>query len=89
MALTLEARSTLGKLPTCATGYTATHPSLFPVRPVIAQYPSSRKSDIASARIAGVDLEVSWNFKHIVHFEKRAGYQGVNLIHGYPAIRAP
>jgi hypothetical protein len=34
---------------------------------------------------------VSWNFKHIVHFEKIAGYEGVNRLHGYrsPKIYSP
>ncbi len=30
---------------------------------------------------------VSWNFKHIVHYEKIAGYQAVNLLNGYKEIR--
>jgi len=42
---------------------------------------------IAVATIADVDLVVSWNFKHIVHYDKIAGYQGVNLINGYRPIR--
>lgn len=42
---------------------------------------------IASASVAGVDFVVSWNFKHIVHFEKIAGYQAVNLLNGYKEIR--
>jgi hypothetical protein len=42
---------------------------------------------IASASVADVDFVVSWNFKHIVHFEKIAGYQAVNLLNGYKAIR--
>lgn len=29
---------------------------------------------------------VSWNFKHIVHFDKISGYHGVNLLEGYKAI---
>ena len=41
---------------------------------------------VASATVAGVDLVVSWNFKHIVHFEKIAGFQGVNLLRGYRPI---
>jgi len=48
------------------------------------------KSDaehIASASVADVDFVVSWNFKHIVHFEKIAGYQAVNLMNGYKEIR--
>jgi len=42
---------------------------------------------IASASVADVDFVVSWNFKHIVHFEKIAGYQAINLINGYKEIR--
>lgn len=48
------------------------------------------KSDaehIASASVADVDFVVSWNFKHIVHFKKIAGYQAVNLMNGYKQIR--
>lgn len=43
-------------------------------------------SHIAAASIARVDMIVSWNFKHIVHFEKIRGYHGVNLLHGYGVI---
>ena len=51
--------------------------------------PASRRDaeHIAAATVADVDLVVSWNFKHIVHYEKISGYQGVNLLHGYKAIR--
>jgi len=48
------------------------------------------KSDaehIASASVADVDFVVSWNFKHIVHFEKIAGFQAINLMNGYREIR--
>ncbi len=50
--------------------------------------PSSRSdaSHIAAASVARVDMIVSWNFKHIVHFEKIRGYHGVNLLMGYLAI---
>jgi len=41
---------------------------------------------IASASVAGADLIVSWNFKHIVHFEKIRGYHAVNLLRGYPLV---
>ncbi len=41
---------------------------------------------IAAASVAEVDLIVSWNFKHIVHFEKIRGYHAVNLLRGYPLI---
>jgi hypothetical protein len=46
---------------------------------------------IAVATIALVDIIVSWNFKHIVHYEKIMGYEGINTIHGYrsPRIYSP
>lgn len=34
---------------------------------------------IACASVAEADLVVSWNFKHIVHFEKIRGYHAVNI----------
>jgi hypothetical protein len=42
---------------------------------------------IAAATVAEVDLVVSWNFKHIVHYEKISGYQAVNLLRGYKPIK--
>ncbi len=42
---------------------------------------------IASASVAVVDLLISWNFKHIVHFDKITGFEAVNLLHGYRPIR--
>ena len=42
---------------------------------------------IASASVAVVDLLISWNFKHIGHFEKITGFEAVNLLHGYRPIR--
>ena len=46
---------------------------------------------IAVATIASVDIIVSWNFKHIVHYEKIMGYEGINTTHGYrsPRIYSP
>jgi len=41
---------------------------------------------IAAASVAEVDIVVSWNFKHIVHFEKIAGYNAVNLLNGYKPL---
>lgn len=40
-----------------------------------------------AASLADVDFIVSWNFKHIVHYEKINGYHAVNLLHGYKQIR--
>ena len=41
---------------------------------------------IAIATISKADLLVSWNFKHIVNIHRIRGYNGVNLICGYPTI---
>jgi len=41
---------------------------------------------IAMATIAGVDLVVSWNFKHIVHFERIQKFNAVNIEMGYKPI---
>ena len=41
---------------------------------------------IAAATIAEVDMVVSWNFKHIVHFDKIRGFNGVNSLKGYRAL---
>ncbi len=41
---------------------------------------------IALATIAEVNLFVSWNFKHIVHFEKIRFFNAVNLEQGYKTI---
>lgn len=52
---------------------------------------SNDAAHIAAATAAEVDIVVSWNFKHIVHFEKIAGYQGVNTLRGFrsPRIYSP
>jgi len=36
--------------------------------------------------VADVDFVVSWNFKHIVHYEKIIAYHAVNLMNGYKEI---
>jgi hypothetical protein len=41
---------------------------------------------VATATISRADLIVSWNFKHIVHYQKISGYNGVNLLCGYREI---
>ena len=42
---------------------------------------------VAIATVARADMIVSWNFKHIVHHEKMAGFNAVNLREGYPPLR--
>lgn len=49
----------------------------------------ARKNDahhVALATVAQADMIVSWNFKHIVHFEKIRGFNAVNLREGYLPI---
>lgn len=41
---------------------------------------------VALATIARADMIVSWNFRHVVHFEKMRGFNAVNLREGYPPI---
>lgn len=41
---------------------------------------------IAVASVEQVDLLVSWNFKHIVHFDKIRAYNAINMLKGYRQI---
>jgi predicted nucleic acid-binding protein len=41
---------------------------------------------VAVATVSGCSLIVSWNFKHIVHFQKIPLYNAINAIKGYPQI---
>ncbi|MBI1938824.1 MAG: hypothetical protein HYS25_11970 [Ignavibacteriales bacterium] len=41
---------------------------------------------IAATTIAKVDVLISWNFKHIVNYEKIRLYNSVNLKYGYKLI---
>lgn len=46
---------------------------------------------VAAATISHADLIVSWNFKHIVNYDKIRKFNSVNLFLGYPQldIRSP
>jgi predicted nucleic acid-binding protein len=46
---------------------------------------------VAVATVTGCSAIVSWNFRHIVHFEKISLYNEVNAANGYPqlAIHSP
>jgi predicted nucleic acid-binding protein len=46
---------------------------------------------VAAATVAGVDLIVSWNFKHIVNYDRIRKYNAINVLHGYGVvdIRSP
>ena len=41
---------------------------------------------IAIATINNVDIVTSWNFKHIVHFEKIRQFNSINIREGYKPI---
>ncbi len=41
---------------------------------------------VAAATVARADLILSWNFKHIVNYERIRKFNGVNALQGYPAI---
>ena len=42
---------------------------------------------VAYATVCRCSLLVSWNFKHIVHFDKIALYNAINVVKGYAEIR--
>jgi len=46
---------------------------------------------VAAATVAGADLILSWNFKHIVRYDRVRKFNGVNTIEGYHTldIRSP
>lgn len=41
---------------------------------------------VAIASVSECDLIVSWNFKHIVHFDRIPKYNAVNVLNGYSEI---
>jgi hypothetical protein len=41
---------------------------------------------VATATVSNCDIIVSWNFKHIVHFDKISLYNTLNKINGYKEI---
>ena len=41
---------------------------------------------VAMATVAECDMIVSWNFKHIVHYDKKRKYNAVNVLRGYNGI---
>ncbi len=41
---------------------------------------------VAIATVSGCDIIVSWNFKHIVHYDKIPKYNAVNILNGYKQI---
>lgn len=51
--------------------------------------PPSQVADathVAAATVARADLILSWNFKHIVNYDRIHKYNGVNALNGYREI---
>lgn len=42
---------------------------------------------VAVATVHHIGLIVSWNFKHLVNYQRETGFNAVNLLQGYPAVR--
>ncbi len=58
---------------------------------IVTEKSTDDATHVAAATVAGADLIVSWNFRHIVHFEKIRLYNAVNAKLGYHSvdIRSP
>ena len=41
---------------------------------------------VAAATVARADVIISWNFKHIVKFDRILKFNGVNMLNGYSQI---
>ena len=53
---------------------------------VVGSRGSTDALHVAVATVSGCRAIVSWNFRHIVHFEKVPLYNGVNLVKGYGTL---
>jgi len=58
---------------------------------IVGRQWSDDAGHVAAATVAGADVIVSWNFRHIVHFDKIRLYNAVNGLHFYRPveIRSP
>ena len=53
---------------------------------IVSQKWSTDALHVAMATVSGCSLIVSWNFRHIVHFQKIPLYNAVNTLKGYNQI---
>lgn len=53
---------------------------------IISSQSATDALHVALATVGACSLIVSWNFQHIVHFEKIPLYNAVNVLNGYPKI---
>ena len=42
---------------------------------------------VAICTVARIEYFASWNFKHLANVRREAGFNAVNLLQGYPAVR--
>ncbi len=42
---------------------------------------------VATATVHGIRLIVSWNFKHLVNVRREDGFNAMNILRGWPAVR--
>lgn len=42
---------------------------------------------VAACTVSGLNLLVSWNFRHLVNVQRETGFNAVNLLQGYQTIR--
>lgn len=42
---------------------------------------------VAIASVHQIGLLASWNFKHLVNFQRETAFNAVNLLQGYPTVR--
>ncbi|HXA80164.1 MAG TPA: hypothetical protein VNV14_02750 [Opitutaceae bacterium] len=42
---------------------------------------------VAVCTVARLDYLVSWNFRHLANVRRESGFNAVNLLQGYPALR--
>jgi len=53
---------------------------------VVTQKWAADALHVAIATTEGCAVLASWNFRHIVHFQKTPLYNAVNALNGYPSI---
>jgi predicted nucleic acid-binding protein len=53
---------------------------------IVGKRSSNDAFHVALASVAGADVFVSWNCKHIVRLQKIRGFNAVNLANGFEAI---
>ncbi|MFH1918311.1 MAG: type II toxin-antitoxin system VapC family toxin [Planctomycetota bacterium] len=53
---------------------------------VLASDSRSDALHVAAATVANADLIVSWNFRHIVNYDRISRYNAVNVLNGYRPI---